>query len=75
MSRAYDKDGNLIPVEGEIANGETVQLKYNGTTKAFDVEGRRIDAKPYVRQSRKIGRNEPCPCGSGLKYKKCHLGK
>lgn len=22
--------------------------------------------------SRKIGRNEPCPCGSGLKYKKCH---
>jgi hypothetical protein len=22
---------------------------------------------------RKIGRNEPCPCGSGLKYKKCHL--
>jgi hypothetical protein len=20
----------------------------------------------------KIGRNEPCPCGSGLKYKKCH---
>jgi hypothetical protein len=24
---------------------------------------------------RKIGRNEPCPCGSGLKYKKCHLLK
>jgi hypothetical protein len=23
----------------------------------------------------KIGRNEPCPCGSGLKYKRCHLGK
>ncbi len=22
----------------------------------------------------KIGRNEPCPCGSGLKYKRCHLG-
>ncbi|MBM3926264.1 MAG: hypothetical protein FJ320_09845 [SAR202 cluster bacterium] len=21
---------------------------------------------------RKIGRNEPCPCGSGKKYKKCH---
>lgn len=21
----------------------------------------------------KIGRNDPCPCGSGLKYKKCHL--
>jgi len=22
-------------------------------------------------QSGKIGRNDPCPCGSGLKYKKC----
>jgi preprotein translocase subunit SecA len=27
---------------------------------------------PYVRDSRKIGRNEPCPCGSGKKYKHCH---
>ena len=27
---------------------------------------------PYVRGGRKIGRNEPCPCGSGKKYKQCH---
>jgi preprotein translocase subunit SecA len=27
--------------------------------------------KPVVRKQRKIGRNEPCPCGSGKKYKKC----
>ncbi len=27
---------------------------------------------PYVRQSRKVGRNELCPCGSGKKYKHCH---
>jgi len=26
-------------------------------------------------KKRKIGRNEPCPCGSGKKYKKCHLGR
>jgi len=28
-------------------------------------------AKPYVREGRKVGRNEPCPCGSGKKYKHC----
>ena len=28
--------------------------------------------RPYVRTDKKIGRNEPCPCGSGKKYKKCH---
>jgi len=31
--------------------------------------------KQYIRQSRKIGRNEPCPCRSGKKYKKCCLLK
>jgi preprotein translocase subunit SecA len=25
-----------------------------------------------VRQQPKVGRNDPCPCGSGKKYKKCH---
>ena len=28
--------------------------------------------KPFVRGERKVGRNEPCPCGSGKKYKQCH---
>ncbi|HEU4324792.1 MAG TPA: SEC-C metal-binding domain-containing protein [Roseiflexaceae bacterium] len=28
--------------------------------------------KPYVRADPKVGRNDPCPCGSGLKYKRCH---
>ncbi len=27
---------------------------------------------PFVREERKVGRNEPCPCGSGKKYKHCH---
>ncbi len=27
---------------------------------------------PFVRKGKKIGRNEPCPCGSGKKYKHCH---
>ncbi|MGC2459378.1 MAG: SEC-C metal-binding domain-containing protein [Steroidobacteraceae bacterium] len=29
-------------------------------------------AAPFVRSDRKVGRNEPCPCGSGKKYKHCH---
>ena len=27
---------------------------------------------PYVREKPKVGRNDPCPCGSGKKYKHCH---
>ncbi len=29
----------------------------------------------FVREGRKIGRNEPCPCGSGRKFKQCCMGK
>jgi preprotein translocase subunit SecA len=29
-------------------------------------------AAPFVRQMGKVGRNDPCPCGSGKKYKHCH---
>jgi preprotein translocase subunit SecA len=29
-------------------------------------------AQPFVRDGRKVGRNEPCPCGSGKKFKQCH---
>ena len=28
--------------------------------------------QPFVRATKKIGRNDPCPCGSGKKYKRCH---
>ena len=28
--------------------------------------------QPFVRDGKKVGRNEPCPCGSGKKYKQCH---
>ena len=31
-----------------------------------------VEHKPFVRGGEKIGRNDPCPCGSGKKYKQCH---
>jgi uncharacterized protein YecA (UPF0149 family) len=38
--------------------------------KRFD-QGNWRPVKTYVREQPKIGRNDPCPCGSGKKYKKC----
>ncbi|MGB4343334.1 MAG: preprotein translocase subunit SecA [Moraxellaceae bacterium] len=31
-----------------------------------------LAAEPFVRDGGKVGRNDPCPCGSGKKYKHCH---
>lgn len=36
------------------------------------VNSTREAERPQLNHSRKIGRNEPCLCGSGVKYKKCH---
>lgn len=37
----------------------------------FFKDGEPVKPKQYVRPSPKIGRNSPCPCGSGKKHKKC----
>ncbi|GAB5604444.1 preprotein translocase subunit SecA [Sideroxyarcus sp. TK5] len=34
--------------------------------------GADAEHKPFVRGTEKVGRNDPCPCGSGKKYKQCH---
>jgi uncharacterized protein YecA (UPF0149 family) len=31
-----------------------------------------VPAQPYRRETPKLGRNDPCFCGSGKKFKKCH---
>ncbi|WP_369523736.1 SEC-C metal-binding domain-containing protein [Novacetimonas hansenii] len=49
---------------------------------ALDADARAYAAKAHLNPvrkrlagapARKVGRNDPCPCGSGLKYKKCCL--
>jgi SEC-C motif-containing protein len=37
----------------------------------FFVDGKEVKAQPVVRAAPKVGRNDPCPCGSGKKHKKC----
>jgi len=55
---------NFEHAPGSAAASEAVQ-----TQPEPEPEG---NAAPYVRQTPKVGRNDPCPCGSGKKYKQCH---
>lgn len=44
-----------------------------GANEGFGIENEDGSAgTPYMRNTPKVGRNEPCPCGSGKKYKQCH---
>ena len=42
-----------------------------GASTTDAAEQQPLRAAPFVRDDRKVGRNEPCPCGSGKKYKQC----
>ena len=49
-----------------------MQFNHPDAPSAMDKPGESQQQKPYIRNQRKIGRNEPCPCGSGKKFKFCH---
>jgi preprotein translocase subunit SecA len=57
------------PAPGEFGGGEVVAAPGN----VMEMDPRAAAAAaPFVRPLPKVGRNEPCPCGSGRKYKHCH---
>ncbi|WP_276321945.1 SEC-C metal-binding domain-containing protein [Nitrosococcus wardiae] len=43
--------------------------------KEVPISESRTSSATYIRATPKVGRNDPCPCGSGKKYKKSCLGK
>jgi hypothetical protein len=59
---------------GRLGGGRMLGA-YAAALKGSFVEVSSGKPKPIVRPGSKIGRNDPCPCGSGKKYKKCCMGK
>ena len=49
---------------------ELAEFRKSGDTWYF-FDGKMVGPGQYTRESPKVGRNDPCPCGSGKKYKKC----
>jgi preprotein translocase subunit SecA len=47
-------------------------LGYSSDLKPQESESARAGKKQPIKVEKKVGRNEPCPCGSGKKYKNCH---
>jgi SEC-C motif-containing protein len=58
--------GNQTVAHHELARFKKIEDRW------YYVDGDMVKPRPIVRESPKVGRNDPCPCGSGQKYKKCH---
>jgi preprotein translocase subunit SecA len=60
-ARKTIESGGGSPAQAQAKSGE-----------ASDGDGDGEANQPQRRAEPKVGRNDPCPCGSGKKYKKCH---
>ncbi|MEO6710878.1 MAG: SEC-C metal-binding domain-containing protein [Planctomycetota bacterium] len=57
--------------EGRLAGGRSLASFVRALQGAFDAATG--PQRPFVRPGSELSRNDPCPCGSGQKYKKCCL--
>ena len=62
----------VSPIQLMPGVDETGQAAAGGNVMEMEPRGAAPSAAPFVRAIPKVGRNEPCPCGSGRKYKHCH---
>jgi len=69
---AEDVKEEAITVECAEVIFPSTQVVVEAFDAAFDGRRRGERQGTIVREQPKVGRNEPCPCGSGKKYKKCH---
>lgn len=72
LELTYDHDGFLVDIDFRIMTLDSISPLETDRLKpmADKIRQRRIDR---AKQNGKIGRNQPCPCGSGKKYEQCCL--
>lgn len=68
IERARDAERAKEKIQFQHAQASAMQPDPDAAQRGGDEELR----APFVREEPKLGRNEPCPCGSGKKYKQCH---
>ncbi|MGZ8261982.1 MAG: preprotein translocase subunit SecA [Methylotenera sp.] len=69
-----EADVEAVEKPVEVENVQYQHADYDEALAVGSPEGDQeaATAQPVIREGVKVGRNDPCPCGSGKKYKQCH---
>jgi preprotein translocase subunit SecA len=71
--RSQQEAEKVAEEHAELKNVRYQHADYDeALAKANEADGTATKVQPFTRSGEKIGRNDPCPCGSGKKYKHCH---
>jgi preprotein translocase subunit SecA len=63
---------NVRPVHASTVTADEPEAYAGNGDVALAEAATKKKAQPVMRHAQKVGRNDPCPCGSGKKYKHCH---
>jgi preprotein translocase subunit SecA len=66
------QDVEAVEEAPAVSNVQYQHAEYEEALAAASAASTAVAAPPFTRASPKVGRNDPCPCGSGKKYKFCH---
>jgi len=67
-----EEDVQAVEEAPAVSNVRYQHADYDEALGAATADDAPAPAAPFVRSGEKVGRNDPCPCGSGKKYKQCH---
>ena len=79
MQLSRTEQGNEVAVpqpqarkQRQVVESAGASTESTPAAKEGAADGAEAAERPVRRNEPKVGRNDPCPCGSGKKYKKCH---
>ena len=75
IMRAQPRDANADAERLKRVMEERAKQAVEGRANEEGAPEAKPEQKTVVREGPKVGPNDPCPCGSGKKYKKCHMGQ
>ena len=66
-------ESEVEAMEQSHADTQAMKMEHASADNLLNPEDTREEAhQPFIRKEKKVGRNEPCWCGSGKKFKQCH---
>lgn len=66
LLKEYDRLERRMPLEGHY-----YEMYPQNRIDTEKIQWNSMESGAFIRSGKKIGRNDPCPCGSGKKYKQC----
>ena len=67
-----EEDVEAVEAQPQPSNVQYHHADFDEALEGDDEDAKEEERHPFVRPGDKVGRNDPCPCGSGRKYKQCH---